>query len=63
MEEQSRLNVFIAAENEQHLSDPSPNNQPHLPVLLPEFDSKLLTPISHYQKADWDETHPKTRLR
>jgi hypothetical protein len=62
MEEQSQLNTFIAAENERRLNDPSPNNQPHLTVLLPEFDPKLLTPISRYQRADWDETHPKTRL-
>eukprot|EP00957_Ditylum_brightwellii_P131241 10009569-Ditylum_brightwellii.AAC.1 len=62
MEEQSRLNAFITVKNEQRLSDPSPNNQSCLLVLFPEFDPKLLTPISRYQKADWDETHPKTSL-
>eukprot|EP00957_Ditylum_brightwellii_P146622 11161992-Ditylum_brightwellii.AAC.1 len=46
MEEHLRLNALIAAENEQRLRDISPNNQPLLPVLLPEFNPQLLTPIS-----------------
>ena len=56
------LQELINAENEYHLSEPTPNNQPHLLDLLPEYNPCLLSPISSYQKVDWDETHPKTKL-
>eukprot|EP00957_Ditylum_brightwellii_P057846 4386698-Ditylum_brightwellii.AAC.1 len=36
------------------------NIESQLPILLPEYDPALLKPISIYQCADWDETHPES---
>ena len=38
------------------------SNKDVLTVLLPEYDIDKLSPISLYQHADWDETHPKTQI-
>ena len=61
-EDRKRLNVLREKLNSNLKEDALGNNQSNLLVLLPEYDPNCLTPISPFQKADWDETHPKTKI-
>eukprot|EP00957_Ditylum_brightwellii_P006796 515234-Ditylum_brightwellii.AAC.1 len=56
------LNVLCEKLNSHIKEDALGTHQSNLPVLLPEYDPNFLTSISPFQKADWDETHPKTKI-
>ena len=55
-----RLQKLIAEDNEKRRMCPLYAAQPRLPILLPEYDPRKLSPIK--VRADWDETHPKARI-
>eukprot|EP00957_Ditylum_brightwellii_P018074 1362024-Ditylum_brightwellii.AAC.1 len=52
----------VAVSSTPPLLLPSYNATKPFPVVLPDFDPSLLTPIGPYQRADWNETHPKAKV-
>eukprot|EP00957_Ditylum_brightwellii_P109148 8326186-Ditylum_brightwellii.AAC.1 len=47
-------------DNEKRKICPLYAAQPHLPILLPEYNPCKLMPIE--VRADWNKTHPKARI-
>ena len=47
-------------DNEKRRVCPLYASQPYRKILLPEYDPRLLRRIK--ARADWDETHPKTKI-
>eukprot|EP00957_Ditylum_brightwellii_P102358 7802114-Ditylum_brightwellii.AAC.1 len=61
-EDCKHLNALCEKLNSHLKEDALGNDQYNLPIILPEYDPNCLTSISPYQKAEWDETYPKTNI-
>ena len=54
------LQTLIWEDKQKRRICPLYASQPRLKILLPEYDPRLLRCIK--ARADWDETHPKTKI-
>eukprot|EP00957_Ditylum_brightwellii_P075794 5760700-Ditylum_brightwellii.AAC.1 len=61
-EDLKHLNALKEIHERVSINNTLTNNDSEVPVLLPECDPELFAPISLYQRADWDETYPKTTI-
>eukprot|EP00957_Ditylum_brightwellii_P062814 4766195-Ditylum_brightwellii.AAC.1 len=59
---QTQQSSNVAGSSTPPLLLPSYDDTNPFPVVLPEFDLSLLTPIGPYQRADWNETHLKAKV-